>query len=101
MPVWLYEATPGPSPAAPVTFTWSPSFIPGGGALSYDLEVSRTTAFAPADLVVAQRGLRPAIAMVTVPPGAYSWRVIIRADAQPEVNWQVPFKPFASLTVGP
>jgi hypothetical protein len=105
MPVWLYGAVPGATSTDPMTFTWSPSYSLQGIGISYDLEVSTTPAFAPSDLVVQERGLRPAIAMVHVPPGTYYWRVITRADQAPDVNWQVPFDdplwPESKIVVAP
>jgi spore coat protein H len=101
MPVWLSMPDPPSAPGGPYTFTWSQSYMLTGGAFSYDLEISRTAAFAPGDLVVRQTGLRQAIAMITLAPGAYYYHVIIRADAQPDVNWQTQFGADQQLTVGP
>jgi hypothetical protein len=101
MPVWLYEAMPGDLPGDAYTFTWSSSYMPGSGNFSYDLEVAPDATFDPATLVVQQRGLRQAIAMVTVPPGTWYWRVVIRSDAQPDVDWQIPFDQYEPFTVAP
>lgn len=101
MPVWLYEPVPPVSAGQPFTFSWSPSFHLNGGAFTYELEISTTIAFAPGDLVLQQKGLRAAIAMVQVPPGSYYWRVIIRADDDPDNNWQTPFAFPKKLEVAP
>jgi len=90
MPVRLYLPAPGPSPRDAYTFTWSRSFLLQGRDWSYDFEVSRTFAFAPGDLIVRAPGLRQAIAMATVPPGTYYWRVVARSDNQPDENWMTP-----------
>jgi spore coat protein H len=91
MPVLLYLPVPGASPRDAYAFTWSRSYLLHGGDFSYDFEVSRTYAFAPADLVIQERGLRQAIAMVTLAPGTYYWRVVVRSDNQPGENWMTPF----------
>jgi len=101
MPIWLYTPVPPSRAGEPVVFSWSPSYHLQGGGFSYDLEVSATTAFAPGDLVVVQRGLRQAIAMVQVPPGTYYWRVITRADDNPAENWQEPFSRYQKIDVAP
>jgi len=100
MPVWLSMPAPPAAPGGPYTFSWSASYSLLGVGFSYDLEISTTAAFAPADIVVRQTGLRQTIAMVTLPPGTYYYHVIIRSDDQPDVNWQTQFGADQQLTVG-
>jgi len=91
MPVRMYMPVLGEAPGDATTFTWARSHLLEGGDFSYDFELSRTYAFAPGDLINRQAGLRHAIALVTVPRGKYYWRVIVRSDHQPDVNWMTPF----------
>jgi len=101
MPVWLSAPTPPAAPGGPYTFTWTPSYLLAGGTFSYDLEVSLTPAFAPADIIVRQTGLRRTAATAVLPPGQLYYHLIIRSDDQPEVNWQTQFGPDQTLTVAP
>src|SRR6185295_16376927 len=87
-PVFLYEPVVG----EPTVLSWQPSRVLAGGAVTYDLLVSRTAGFEPENVVHAQTGLTQALASIDrLAPGEYSWRVVVRAEAGPEDAWQACF----------
>jgi hypothetical protein len=87
-PVFLYEPVVG----EPTVLSWQPSRVLAGGAVTYDLLVSRTEGFEPENVVHAQAGLTQALASIDrLAPGAYSWRVVVRAEADPHDAWQQCF----------
>lgn len=85
--------------AGGVQFRWDRSLDPQGDPIAYDLEVSRTPAFAPGDLVFQQLGLVEDDHTVPgLAPGTYYWRVIIRDTAHADA-WQLPYDPYEMVTV--
>lgn len=80
-------------------FRWDLSLDPQGDPIVYDVQVSRTPAFAPGDLVTQQLGLTGHT--VTIPglaSGTYYWRVIIRDTAHADA-WQLPYDPYEMVTI--
>jgi len=78
-------------------FVWTPALEVTGNAVSYDLQVSRTTGFAPADIVHAATGIPDAqgtvehrVAASLIPAGEHFVRVVARAANDPATYWQVP-----------
>lgn len=75
-------------------FVWDESYDLQGDALRYDFQISRTPEFASADIVVQQLSLTNTETFqpkTLLPAGHYFWRVIIRDQKSPAVNWQEPF----------
>jgi hypothetical protein len=87
LPVFMGAISPGPA----TTIGWDPSFDLQGDALVYDLDVSKTAAFAAADIVVERHGLAVTSASIgQLPAGAYFARVTIREAANAS-HWQSGF----------
>jgi spore coat protein H len=75
-------------------FAWDESYDLQGDALRYDFQVSRTPEFAAADIVTEQLSLTSTeffVPQSLLPAGSYYWRVTIRDQKDPAVNWQWPF----------
>jgi spore coat protein H len=83
-PVFLYEPVVG----EPTVLSWQPSRVLAGGAVTYDLLVSRTAGFEPENVVHAPGGLTQALAVDRSARArrAYSWRVVVRAEADPQTR---------------
>ncbi len=83
----------------PLVFRWEDSFDLQGHPITYDLQVSRTPRFEPADIVVEQLDIADDQATVSsLSSGTYYWRVIIRDHMTPD-SWQLPFRPYKEIVV--
>lgn len=82
-----------------IVFSWGSSFDLQHHPLTYDLEISRTPAFAPADLVVTRPGLVTTSATIPrLPAGTYYARVVIE-DGQTADSWQLPYNPHERVVI--
>jgi spore coat protein H len=81
-----------------IELRWDFSYDVQGDPITYELQISRTTSFAAANLLV-DRTLTDVETIVSgLPSGDYPWRVIIR-DGNHADAWQVPFEPYEILHV--
>jgi spore coat protein H len=90
MPFWLDKPTI-PSPGR-VLFSWRPSFQLHGQPITYDVEVNASEQFDRGGLVVRATDLDGAtFSTDALPSGHYFWRVVARAAAHPNEDWQTSF----------
>ena len=91
MPVYMSATIDG----AFVEFRWDSSYDLQGDGLTYDFQLSTTTAFEAGDIVAESLGLVDNVtfryALASLPAGTYYYRVIIRDDKAPGTNWQISF----------
>jgi len=80
---------------ADMEFRWDSSYDLQGDALTYDFQLSTTTAFEAGDIVAESLGLVNTVtfryALASLPAGTYYYRVIIRDNKAPGTNWQISF----------
>ena len=69
---------------------WEPSVSLAGHAIKYDIVISRTTDFKPADIVRTIRNLTGTrySAQLNIPRGKYYVKVVSRDTTNPQVRWQ-------------
>jgi hypothetical protein len=97
MPVWT---TPASVSAGMVAVSWEQSVQWDGHPLVYDAEISKTPAFAAADVVASKRGLTDVSTTLPAPAkGNYFFRVVIR-DTTDAANWQTSFGYYFDPTAG-
>ncbi len=84
--------------SSPLRFRWEQSFDLQGDPITYDVQISRTPWFEPADLVEEQLDIEEIQTTVpSLPSGTYWWRVIIRDRTND--SWQLPFDPYGEITI--
>lgn len=90
MPVFLGDLTWAQDQ---FSVAWSPSYDLQGDSLTYDFALSTTPDFAPDTIKFEKKTLSTTkiTAPLTLPTGKYYYRVIIRDQSNPEVNWQTAF----------
>jgi spore coat protein H len=90
---------------ASLSFTWGASYSFQGDPLSYDFQLSKSTAFRPQDMVVEMPGLTipgGGMGSLVIPKpaaGTYDWRVVVRDQKTPTTDWQIPFDVYHQITV--
>jgi hypothetical protein len=88
MPLWM---NPVNVAGSMLTASWEASVQFDGHPLLYDVEISKTPAFADADIVASKRGLTDTSVTMPAPAsGNYFFRVLIR-DTTDATNWQSSF----------
>jgi spore coat protein H len=86
VPMPIFQAAPLIS-SDQIVYQWDTSYSLVGDSLTYDLEVSKTPAFNPEDLVLSKTGLTKTLFVgPSLPSGQYFWRVRVR-DARAG-TWQ-------------
>ncbi len=80
---------------ADMDFRWDPSFDLQGDGLTYDFAVATSASFEAPTIVASSNGLIDTtslkVPLANLPAGTYYYRVIVRDDRNPSVNFQVAF----------
>ena len=88
MPIYLNDAVVGDGT---VNCSWEESYDLQGDDITYDLTISTDPNFAAGDIVYEDDTSSTSVDITTLTSGTYYYRVIIRDDADPDTNWQMPF----------
>ncbi len=85
-----------------IEFEWNLSHDLQGDPITYDLQVSTSPSFSESSIILEIPGLttNEYTHSNSLPSGDYFFRVLMRDTADPEVNWQAPFRSYFDQETG-